>query len=410
MYPKVVALDTDWTIYSGTLKPRNWGKGRGAHSDIEDNIERVNDHTVRDCSNHKNKCRMFDDVPDIISDILKNGAKLAIVTRHGKKVMSDRALHYFKVKDAQGNSRRLISLVHYDEVYDKEKTNHFKKIKGWAGCSYTDMILFDDNPMNNIVEMEQGVTFQVCRDKEGLTWENYRHGIHMWRRNKAIESPWRGLDVMRYPKRKFLGYSGMDVDTIKLLEAGGRRHDREEAARWGYAMYVADNPAVAKYFAKWIKKTTPDFGKTIVCSIWARDGDIWDRLNKIWVPDKKKHQTWIGEDDESDIAWKQEDRDDMIEEWGVKKPYVLFSRHTNMKHSAGLKFPIANGRRFNEMVVYGQIQEALIVVERMTSDELELMTELEDHVHYERKLKAWNITVPDETYEDFEEHGEKFRK
>ena len=66
----------------------------------------------------------------------------------------------------------------------------------------------------------------------------------MWRRNKAIESPWRGLSTMRYPKRKFLGYSGMDVDTIKLLEAGGRRHDRDEAARWGYAMYVADNPAM----------------------------------------------------------------------------------------------------------------------------------------------------------------------
>lgn len=67
----------------------------------------------------------------------------------------------------------------------------------------------------------------------------------MWRRNRAIQSPWRGLDLRFYPKRKFLGYSGMDVNTIELLETGGRRHDRKEAARWGYAMYIADDPAMS---------------------------------------------------------------------------------------------------------------------------------------------------------------------
>jgi magnesium-dependent phosphatase 1 len=63
----------------------------------------------------------------------------------------------------------------------------------------------------------------------------------MWRRNKAIQSPYHGLNLSLYPKPKFLGYSGMDLETIQLLEGGGRRHDRKEAARWGYAMYVADD-------------------------------------------------------------------------------------------------------------------------------------------------------------------------
>ena len=66
----------------------------------------------------------------------------------------------------------------------------------------------------------------------------------MWRRNKAIHSPWHGLNLNSYPKKKFIGYSGMDLETIKLLEGGGRRHDRKEAARWGFAMYVADDPAM----------------------------------------------------------------------------------------------------------------------------------------------------------------------
>ena len=89
-----------------------------------------------------------------------------------------------------------------------------------------------------------GVTFQVSRGQQGLTWQNYQEGLAMWRRNKAIHSPWYGLNLNSYRKRKFIGYSGMDLETIKLLEAGGRRHDRKEAARWGFAMYVADNPAM----------------------------------------------------------------------------------------------------------------------------------------------------------------------
>ena len=89
-----------------------------------------------------------------------------------------------------------------------------------------------------------GVTFQVSRDQKGLTWDNYQEGLAMWRRNKAIHSPWHGLNLNSYPKKKFIGYSGMDLETIKLLEAGGRRHDRKEAARWGFAMYVADDPAM----------------------------------------------------------------------------------------------------------------------------------------------------------------------
>src|SRR4051794_12041783 len=38
-------------------------------------------------SNQNNKCRMYEDVPRIVSDILKNGAKLAIVSRNTSKEM-----------------------------------------------------------------------------------------------------------------------------------------------------------------------------------------------------------------------------------------------------------------------------------------------------------------------------------
>jgi len=412
MYPKVVALDTDGTIFSGWLNEQTWGKGPGADEPVEDNIEQINRWEIRDRTNGKNKCRMYADVPDIFRDILKNGAKIAIVSRNTSRAMTDRALSYFKAKNEDGNLGPLITLVDYIEVYNRFKNVHLEKVKGWAGCHYTDMILFDDSAVNNNVEMMLGVTFQVLRDKKGLTWESYRQGISMWERNKAIESPWRGPNLSSYPKKKFLGYSAIDLESIKLLEAGKRRHDRKEEARWGYGIYVADDPAIAKYFAAWIKETTQGVKKTIVCEIWARDGAIWDRMNKIWFPDDHDLQTFVNSGNASKVASSQEDRDLMIEGWGVRKPYALFARHPNMEDGWDLEFPVPNSRRWNEMVVYPQIQEALIFIKRMSDAALDHAIQRDDsgHLHYEKKMKSWSITVPQKTYEDFAEFGENFRK
>ena len=103
----------------------------------------------------------------------------------------------------------------------------------------------DDHPFDSIyISPFLGATFQIINGMQGLTWERYQYGIATWQRNQGIRCPYPGLDLSLYPKRKLLGYSGMDMETIQLLEGGGRRHDRKEAARWGYAMYVADDPAM----------------------------------------------------------------------------------------------------------------------------------------------------------------------
>ncbi|EIN11148.1 hypothetical protein PUNSTDRAFT_124641 [Punctularia strigosozonata HHB-11173 SS5] len=408
MYPKLVALDTDWTIFWGWLNANQWGKGPGASGTIEDNIIKVNYWEIQDRSNCNLKCGMYADIPRIIKDIKKNGAKLAIVSRNTSKALCDRALWHWQVEDTHGNMKSIIDLVDFDEVYNSDKVNHFQKIKGWTKFDYSDMILYDDEAINNPVEMMLGVTFQVSRDQKGLTWDNYQEGLATWRRNKSIHSPWKGLDLGNYPKRKFIGYSGMDLDTIKLLEAGGRRHDRKEAARWGFAMYVADDPAVAQYFSEWIKRTA--FGpaaQTIVCAIYARDGDIFDRMNKVWMPDWVDRWTNV-QSNEFVLGWSQEDRDRLIAGWGVQKPYVLFARHPNM----GAGFPVPNGQRFNEMVIYPQVQENLIVIQRMSDQELaqavRFPSQRYPHLHYEQQFRAWNITVPQEARDDFARHGERF--
>ncbi|KAJ3552994.1 hypothetical protein NM688_g3857 [Phlebia brevispora] len=409
MYPKLVALDTDWTIFWGWLDASRWGKGGGARSPVEDNIVKINYWEIQDASNNQLKCGMYADIPRIVQDIKKNGAKLAIVSRNTSKMLCDRALWHFQVKDAHGKDRSLVELIDFDEVYNLnsgQKLSTFVKIKSWTKLDYSDMILYDDEAINNTVEMMLGVTFQVSRDQKGLTWDNYQQGLATWRRNKAIHSPWCGLNLQRYSKKKFLGYSGMDLDTIKLLEAGGRRQDRKEAARWGYAMYVADDPAIAKWFSNWIKGQA--FGAqatTIVCAVYARDGQIFDSMKKIWMPDWIDRWTNVNSGNAFQIAWSQEDRDAMIAAWGVQKPYILFARHPNM----GGDFPVPNGKRWNEMVIYPQVQDSLIVINRMSDQELDQATKNPSrHLHYEQQISPWHITVPEEAREDFRKHGEQF--
>ncbi|TCD65674.1 hypothetical protein EIP91_002301 [Steccherinum ochraceum] len=396
MYPKLVALDTDWTIFWGWLNENEWGKGPGAFSPTADNVEQRNYWEVQDRTNHNIACGMYAEIPKIIKDILSNGAKLAIVSRNTSKAMCDRVLWYYVVKDQHGNDKRLIDLVSFDEVYNADKTTHFRKIKGWTKFDYSDMILYDDEAFNNTVEMMLGVTFQVSRDQKGLTWENYQEGLDIWRRTKAIHSPWHGTNLNNYPKRKLIGYSGMDEGTIRELEAGGRRSDRKEAARWGFAVYIADDPRVAMYFNNWIKSYFPGTATT-VCAIYARDGDIWDRMNKIWVPDSRNDIKQNGSSDFM-LGWSEEDRNRQVAQWGVKKPYVLFSRHPNM----GGGFPIPFPQRFNELVVYPQVQENLIVAVRMSNNDLGSAS----NVYYEGKVREWNITIPQETRNDFARFGE----
>ncbi|KAF5365007.1 hypothetical protein D9757_011421 [Collybiopsis confluens] len=376
MYPKIVALDTDWTLFWGWLKDNEWGRGPNAYAPKENNIEKRNYWEVEDRTNRSIACGMYADIPRIIKDILQNGAKLAIVSRNTSKAMCDRALWYWTVQDQDGQDKPIIDLASFDEVYNKDKTEHFRAIKGYSNVDYCDMILYDDEAFNNTVEMMLGVTFQVSRDQKGLTWDNYQEGLTIWRCTKAIYSPWCGLNLGSYPKRKLLGYSGMDMGTIRELEAGGRRSDRKEAARWGFAMYVADDVRVAIYFNNWIRQYFPGT-QTAVCAIYARDGDIWNGMNKIWAPSFRS-DIMQNTSNEFMLGWSEEDRNRQVAQWGVKKPYVLFSRHPSM----GLGFP-GNPQRFTELVIYPQVQENLILTIRMSDNEMRTA----GHLNYRGKFR-----------------------
>jgi magnesium-dependent phosphatase 1 len=117
---------------------------------------------------------------------------------------------------------------------------------------------------------------------------------------------------------------------------------------------------------------------------------------------------WPSKMDNKSLGWRQERNDLEVAGWGVHKPYILFSRHFNLKSILELSFPVFWGR-WNEMVIYPQVQESLLVVRRLTDEQLETtINDTNAHLHYEKKIGPWNITVPDEAKTDFRVNGEFF--
>ncbi|EIW81817.1 hypothetical protein CONPUDRAFT_72203 [Coniophora puteana RWD-64-598 SS2] len=389
-YPKLVALDTDWTLWWGWLDMNKWGKGNGAYSPPEDNIEydSGSDKVLRDRSNHNEKIWLYGKVPDIITDIVKHGAKLAIVSRNRSKGASDRALWYFNAVDPRdGKKKPIIDMVDFDEVVDEDKTKHFERIKGWTGFDFSDMILFDDEAVNNLVRVVQGVTFQVSRDQQGLTWENYQQGLDTWRRLQKIRSPYLGQSLQSYSNPVFLGYSGMDEDTVNRLTSGGHRVDLTESARWGYAMYVADDIRIAHYFSEWIKRDA--FGPNAKTYVWFTETN--SLMNN--VHSQSAFQ----------IAWDQENRDVQAAKWYAPPPYILFSRHGRM---GDMPNNIPRGR-FNEMVVYTQLQDALILTIPLTNQQIaNKMYSSPKSAPFEHQFKNWRIRMSLEMFAEFKGQGE----
>ena len=125
--------------------------------------------------------------------------------------------------------------------------------------------------------------------------------------------------------------------------------------------------------------------------------------HQIWVPEDGSMMTDV-RGNKLKIAWGQENRDAKVAEWGVKMPYIMFSRHWHMD---GMYIPAHS--RWNEMVVYTHVQDALMLTIPLTDQQVEEKIALGGRfVKFEEQLSNWNIKVPDVTWADFRKHKENF--
>ncbi|KAG6917581.1 hypothetical protein DXG01_001929 [Tephrocybe rancida] len=409
-FPKVVAFDTDWTLWQNVTTNGVWGKGPGAAAILEDNMNHVNAQTIQDKSNPQNvSIQVFGDVSRVVNDVLKNGAQLAIVARTNK-ALSDRALYYFNtINPADNKEESIIYLVKYDEVVDEVKTKPFRRITGWSESDPMDMLHFDDEALNNSVRIETGdyihpvstysrytqllpaVTFKLCLNKEGLTWDIYQQAISHWLRVKNLTIP---ANPSAPPERRLIGYSGLSTAWINRVNV-----EREGIVdplfpyRWGYCLYITDDVGIAEFFRDWELR---EGRESYVNEVWVRDYAVWARLNKVWIPENSgdlpqmNNMNWTAEAS----GQNQEARDRTIDnKWGVKAPYVMFSRHHWMPG-----MPIPQPQRMTEMMVYTQTHRALIDVVTLTNEKTaELVATNRTPVPFHRQIQEWNITVPEVT-------------
>ena len=80
------------------------------------------------------------------------------------------------------------------QIFPGSKTTHFERIqegsrKAGNEVAFADMLFFDDEARNRIVEVEFGVTFWLVRD--GVTKEEVDKGVWEWRKRRGI-SPQQG--------------------------------------------------------------------------------------------------------------------------------------------------------------------------------------------------------------------------
>jgi len=174
---KVIAFEVDDTLWSGKLDARKFGKGPGASSNAEENLEFDGKRRIRDNSNHSNYITLFEDVPDIVHDISVRGIKLAIVSSNTSEALCNRALALFQAPDANNQLKPMISFVTYNELGKDGKTNAFTRIKEWSGASYHEIVYFDSDSLSKRVHYRPGVNFEHLSHSRGIQWDVYKRVV-----------------------------------------------------------------------------------------------------------------------------------------------------------------------------------------------------------------------------------------
>ncbi|KAJ7511411.1 acid phosphatase-domain-containing protein [Mycena galericulata] len=195
MTVKVIAFEVDDTLWCNRLDEKYWGKGRHALSPIEDNLERVDDRLIRDKSNHQNWIKIFKDVPNIVHDAVKKGIKLAIVSANPNRKLVDKALFYYVAKDPHSITKGIIFMVNYDEVGKGDgKVEPFKRIKGWSGAQYDEMVYFDSDYSSKKVYDQLGIKF--VHVTKGLDWDTYHRAVEGGQQSDPHDTPYYGQPAL----------------------------------------------------------------------------------------------------------------------------------------------------------------------------------------------------------------------
>lgn len=132
---------------------------------------------------------------------------------------------------------------------------------------------------------------------------------------------------------------------------------------------------------------------------------------QVWVPESGSiPQTDNMHNTDAQIAEVQLRRDELISKaYSVKKPYIIFARHLWMDMLDGIPWR-QRRKRFSEMVLYPQLQDALFCFEvyRLSDVQSRIDNGRFDPCNYRRSLTTGNIRRNNETLWDFHNNQEQW--
>ena len=204
--PRIIVFDLDYTLWpfwvdthvSGPLKPQN-------------NHTRMTDRWGESFA-------FYDQVPTILSAARSRGVEMGLASRtHAPDLAREmlKGLHITPIAtegldvgrkgfqtstptstNTNNAPLRALDFFTHLQIFPGSKTTHFRKIQesvrrsqtgGRKEVAFGDMLFFDDETRNRNVETELGVTFWLVRD--GVTSDEFDHGIWEWRRRKGVQRP-----------------------------------------------------------------------------------------------------------------------------------------------------------------------------------------------------------------------------
>jgi magnesium-dependent phosphatase 1 len=85
--------------------------------------------------------------------------------------------------------------------------------------------------------------YKIASKAAGITRKDFQNGLDLYRAHNSwrLPIPDKGIGSSMV---RHIGYVGADKKNALRYAEGKRRLPSERSARWGYGMYVADNPKV----------------------------------------------------------------------------------------------------------------------------------------------------------------------
>ncbi|KAH7395927.1 hypothetical protein BKA64DRAFT_709303 [Cadophora sp. MPI-SDFR-AT-0126] len=434
-YPQLVAFDLDGTIWGGSLQLSDFCCSlEWVTRKARDSLGRSWDQ-ITDKRTGKIVISVSNDVSEIFKDLARRNVQIFVVSRHKYKsfcISAMKLMPFFS---------RLVQSKSY-EIYDYPLHEHQKKLRyfllsdGTSSAQNFNRLGFAKNDAHSCSSMIKksiatwscgkaclcpavslehqlttyiGVTFQKVSNRNvGITTGDYHAGLDLWRRNQNIRRPMPSSGLNPHPSQKQIGWVGTDKATGELYSKGRRRPKSTRPSRWGWGLYVADDPFVAAAFTQYQREHTPD--DQYICQVFVRDFEVFKQMDKVWVAeDGSVPMTDICSGDDS-VAESQHIRDNIItQSFAVRKPYILFSRHT-WTDVLFRTWRVQSQGRFSEMVVYPQIQDALFYAEPLKLSSFLASAEVQGTTvlgfDFRHQLFNWGIKWNENTRADFEIHSE----